>query len=418
MGSEHPMAPHVVIAGGGFAGFHTARALERVLPADGARITLVNDVNFLLWTPLLPGAASGALEPRHAVVGLREHLKRTDLRLGRVRSADPGRRELHVHTIAGHEATVRYDRLVVAVGSISKTLPIPGLEEHGLGFKTLADGIALRQRLLRQLEIAETLEDEDERASYLAFVFVGGGYAGVEGLAELQDLALEVLDEYPRCRAQGTRWLLIEAADHIMGEVHQRLGDYTAAELQRRGIEVRTGTTVEEVQAESIRLSDGEVVPTRALVWTAGVRPQPVVEELGLPLRRAASRSTGSAGSTGTRTCGRSVTRPPCPTLRSPDNRARRPRSTPSGKDERSPATSARHSARGRRARSGIARWVCSSISGGARPWRRRSASAGAERRRGRWRAATTWRRCRGSNAVSGCSRIGALPPCSAGTRR
>ena len=278
------MAPHVVIAGGGFAGFHTARALERLLPAEAAQITLVNDVNFLLWTPLLPGAASGALEPRHAVVGLREHLKRTDLRLGRVRSADPGRRELRVQTIAGHEATVHYDRLVVAVGSISKTLPIPGLEEHGLGFKTLADGIALRQRLLRQLEIAETLEDEAERASYLAFVFVGGGYAGVEGLAELQDLALEVLDEYPRCRAQGTRWLLIEAADHIMGEVHRRLGDYTAAELQRRGIEVRTDTTVEEVQAESVRLSDGEVVPTRTLVWTAGVRPQPVVEELGLPL--------------------------------------------------------------------------------------------------------------------------------------
>ena len=139
-----------------------------------------------------------------------------------------------MQTIAGHETTVRYDRLVVAVGSISKTLPIPGLKEHALGFKTLADGIALRQRVLRQLEIAETLDDETERASYLTFVFVGSRYAGVEGLAELQDLALDVLDEYPRCRKQGTRWLLIEAADRIMGEVHRRLGDYTAAELDRR----------------------------------------------------------------------------------------------------------------------------------------------------------------------------------------
>src|SRR5690349_13071577 len=167
------MASHVVIAGGGFGGFHAARALERTLPADAARITLVNDVNFLLWTPLLPGAASGALEARHVVVPLREHLRRTELRLGRVRGADPSRRELTVQSIAGEEATVVYDQLVVAVGSVSKTLPIPGLEEHGIGFKTVAEGIALRNRLLRHLEIAETLEDETSRAPYLTFVFVG-----------------------------------------------------------------------------------------------------------------------------------------------------------------------------------------------------------------------------------------------------
>ena len=277
------MAPHVVIAGGGFGGFHAARALERKLPAD-ARITLVNDVNFLLWTPLLPGAASGALEARHVVVPLREHLGRTELRLGHVLSADPGRRELRVRTIAGRDATVRYDQLVVAVGSVSKTLPIPGLEEHGVGFKTVAEGIALRNRVLRHLEIAETLEDEAERASHLTFVFVGGGYAGAEGVAELQNLAVEVLEEYPRCRAQGTRWLLVEAQDKIMGEVHPRLGEYTARELEARGVEVLTETTVEAVHEDRIELSTGETVPTRTLVWTAGVQPHPVVEELGLPL--------------------------------------------------------------------------------------------------------------------------------------
>ena len=215
---------------------------------------------------------------------LREHLDRTDLRLGRVQAADPDRRVLEVTTIAGVETEVHYDRLVVAVGSISKTLPVPGLDEHGLGLKTLAEGIALRDRLLRHLEIAETLEDPDSRAAYLTFVFVGGGYAGVEGLAELQDLAVDVLDEYPRCKTQGTRWLLVEAMERIMGEVHPRLAEYTAAELRSRGVEVLTDTTVEEVHADRVALSTGETVPARTLVWTAGVRPQPVVERLGLPL--------------------------------------------------------------------------------------------------------------------------------------
>ncbi len=218
------------------------------------------------------------------MVPLREHLKRTELRLGRVTGGDPDGHQLAVTTIAGRQATIHYDHLIVAVGSISKTLPIAGLEEHALGFKTLAEGTALRNRLLRHLEIAETLEDEAERASYLTFVFVGGGYAGVEGIAELQDLAVDVLGAYPRCQAQGTRWLLIEAADRIMVEVHERLGEYTAAELERRGIEVRPGTTVEAVSAERLHLSDGETIPARTLVWTAGVRPQPVVEHLGLPL--------------------------------------------------------------------------------------------------------------------------------------
>jgi len=278
------MPHHVVIAGGGFGGFHAARALERALPADCARVTLINDVNFMLWTPLLPGAAAGSLEPRHVVVALREQLDHTDLRLGYVRSGDPDRRELQVRTVAGHDATVHYDHLIVALGSVSKTLPVPGLAEHGLGFKTLAEGIELRNRLLLHLEIAETLDDPAERAAYLSFVFVGGGYAGVEGLAQLQDFATDVLERYPRCRMQGLRWLLVEARDQVMSEVHPRLGEYTARELRARGIEVLTDTTVEDVQPDRVRLSTGDTVSTRILVWTAGVRPHPVVEQLGLPL--------------------------------------------------------------------------------------------------------------------------------------
>src|ERR671926_159812 len=180
------MAWNVVIAGGGFGGFYAARTLERILPPHAARITLVNDVNFMLYAPLLPGAAGGSLEPRHVVVPLREELKHTDIRLGQVCGADPVARTLNVTTLEGHDEHLHYDHLIVALGSVSRTLPIPGLTEHAIGFKTLPEAIALRNHVLRSLEAAETLDDPAEREPYLNFVFVGAGYAGVEGLAELQ----------------------------------------------------------------------------------------------------------------------------------------------------------------------------------------------------------------------------------------
>ena len=280
------MAWRIVIAGGGFGGFYAARELETVLPPQAAHITLVNDVNFMLYTPLLPGAAAGTLEPRHVVVPLREELHRTDLRLGEVLSADPAQKSLHIRTLEGHEELLHYDHLIVALGSVSRTLPIPGLAEHAMGFKTLADAIALRNHLLRTLEMAESVDDPREREKFLTYVFVGGGYAGVEGLAELQDFAADVIDLYPRSRVQGMRWMLVEASDRIMREIPPDLAAFTMRELQGRGIEFRLDTQVEEISAETVRLSSGETLPTRTLVWTAGVRPHPAVGQLGLPLDR------------------------------------------------------------------------------------------------------------------------------------
>ncbi len=278
------MAWKIVIAGGGFGGLHAARTLERILPQQSARVTLVNDVNFMLYTPLLPGAAAGTLEPRHVVVPLREQLEHTDLRLGTVTGADPDRKRIGVRGPEGREEELAYDHLVVALGSISRTLPIPGLAEHAIGFKTLPEAIALRNRLLRCLEIAETMEDGREREAYLTFVFVGAGYAGVEGLAELQDFAADAVELYPRCRTSGTRFVLVEARDRIMQEIRPSLAQFATRELQGRGIEIRTGTQLESVSHDHVRLSTGEVVPTRTVAWTAGVRPHPVVAELGLPL--------------------------------------------------------------------------------------------------------------------------------------
>jgi NADH:quinone reductase (non-electrogenic) len=277
----------VVIAGGGFGGLYAARRLERGLPRHSARITVVSDMNFLLYTPLLPGAAAGTLEPRHVVVPLREELEWADLMLARVTGADPGVNELYVRTLDERDETLRYDQLIVALGSVSRVLPIPGLAEHALGFKTLADAIALRNRALLNLEIAESLPDDETRREYLTFVFVGAGYAGVEGFAELQDYVNDTIDRYPRCRVIGTRWVLVEAQDRIMREIPASLAEAASRELRRRGMEIRTGTTLESIDERSAALSTGERLPTRLVCWTAGVRTPGVVKELGLPLGKA-----------------------------------------------------------------------------------------------------------------------------------
>ncbi|MGI8845207.1 MAG: NAD(P)/FAD-dependent oxidoreductase [Thermoleophilaceae bacterium] len=278
------MASNVVIVGGGFGGLYAARRLERRLPRHSARITLVSDQNFMLYTPLLPGAASGALEPRHVVVALREELDWTDIRLGQVTSADPGAATVALTTLDGRDETLRFDHLVVALGSVSRVLPIPGLAEYGLGFKSLADAIDLRNRVILHLETAEALKDPEEITAYLTFVFVGAGYAGLEGIAELQDYVSDMLDHYPRCRLAGTRWILVEAAGRVMPEIPARLANFAQQELRGRGMEIHTGTRLEEVAEGAARLSTGEVVPTRMVCWTAGVKPPAIVSRLGLPV--------------------------------------------------------------------------------------------------------------------------------------
>jgi NADH dehydrogenase FAD-containing subunit len=288
------MAHRVLILGGGFAGLTAARRLERLTPPASTQITVVNDVNFMLYTPLLPGAAGGTLEPRHVVVPLREQLRRTtELRLGRVTGANPAQRRVFVHTTEGRDEELAYDQLVVALGSTSRTLPIPGLREHALGFKTLSEAITLRNEVIQCMEKAEATEDVEERHALLTFVMVGAGYAGLEGIAELQDFAADVVDLYPRSRLHGLRFILVEAGPRVMKEVPEDLAEFASRELRRRGLEIRTNTTVERVSADSVELSTGEVVPTRTVCWTTGVVPHPVVAKLGLPLAERARDVAG-----------------------------------------------------------------------------------------------------------------------------
>jgi NADH dehydrogenase len=266
-----------LVLGGGFAGGYVARLLGK----RGA--TIVSPENFMLYTPLLPEAASGTLEPRHVVVPLRLMCPHAELLLGRATRVDTEHRRVTVETEDGTR-TMGYEELVVALGAISRTLPIPGLADHALGFKSLADTIHLRNHALRRLEAASSASGEGQRRRELTFVFVGAGYAGVEALAELADLVRDALRHYPTLREEPQHWVLVDAAEKILPEIPSRLGDYAAQQLARRGVDIRVRTTLEAVEAHAAVLSDGSRILTSTVVWTAGVRANPVNGRLGLPL--------------------------------------------------------------------------------------------------------------------------------------
>lgn len=268
----------VLVLGGGFAGGYVARLRGK----RGA--TIVSPENFMLYTPMLPEAASGTLEPRHVVVPLRQMCPHAELLLARVTAIDEERRVAMIERSDGGVDEVRYEQLVVALGAVARSLPVPGLVEHAVGFKDLADAIHLRNHVLRELEAADAELDQARLAAHLTFVFVGAGYAGVEALAELSDLVKDALRWYPRLRDTPRRWVLVDAAPKILPEVPARLGEYAARELSRRGVEIRTSTTLESLAEEEATLSDGERIPTHTLVWTAGVRAHPLLGRLGLPL--------------------------------------------------------------------------------------------------------------------------------------
>jgi NADH:quinone reductase (non-electrogenic) len=236
----------------------------------------------MLYTPLLPEAAAGTIEPRHVVVPLRQALRRTRVRVGNVTAVDLERRTCDYLTAGGSERTLAWDRLVVALGSVSRMFPVTGLAEHAVGFKTLAEAIHLRNHVLEQLELADATEDPEERTARLGFVVVGAGYAGTELIAELQALVRRALRLYPGLRQSDTRWVLADMAPKVLPELGGRLSEAALQVLRKRGIEIRLGTTLEQVGPDWVRFTDGEWMPATTVVWTAGVTPDPLAGKLGL----------------------------------------------------------------------------------------------------------------------------------------
>lgn len=276
--------PHILIVGGGYVGMYTALRLQRDLRRTEASITLVAPVSYMTYQPFLPEAAAGNLEPRHVVVPLRPLLRNVQILNGEITGISHARHLATFTPDVGESVELSYDILVVAVGSVARTLPIPGLAEQGIAFRTVAEAIYLRNHVLSRLDEASSTTDVAIRRRLLTFVFVGGGYAGVEALAELEDLARGACQYYPGIAPTDMRWVLVEASGRILPEVSEDLGRYTVRELEARGIEVRLNTRLNSATNQHMVLSDGEAFDAATLVWTAGVRPHPMLASTDLPL--------------------------------------------------------------------------------------------------------------------------------------
>ncbi len=271
-----PARGGLLVVGGGFAGASLARMAGR----EGA--TIVSPENFMLYTPLLPDVAAGTVEPRHVVMPLRQMCPHADLILGAAGSLDEEARVLTVVTDTG-TVDVSFDRLVLAPGVGARALPIPGLAEHAVGFKNIEDAVHLRNTVLHRLDQADAAAPDD-RDRHLTFVFVGGGYAGVEAVAQLHELVQHALRSYPRLKGAPQRWILADAAPRILASVPGNLGAYAARQLERRGIEIHTDARLLSAEDGRAVFSDGTDIATETLVWSAGVAPSGLGAALGLPV--------------------------------------------------------------------------------------------------------------------------------------
>ncbi|SNQ51290.1 NADH dehydrogenase, FAD-containing subunit [Frankia canadensis] len=277
-------APHILVVGGGYVGMYTALRLQRKLRAGEASITVVEPNSYMTYQPFLPEAAAGNLEPRHVVVPLRKVLKGCRVVSGSVLSVSHTERTAVVAPPLGERFEIKYDILVMCPGSVARTLPIPGLAEQGIGFKSAAEAIYLRNQVISRLDAAASAVDPEVRRRALTFLFIGGGYAGIEALAELEDMARDACGFYPDLRATDMRWVLVEATRRILPEVSPAMGLYTVKQLEHRGIEVKLDTRVESLVDGRVVLDSGEQFDAGTVVWTAGVKANPVLTRTDLPL--------------------------------------------------------------------------------------------------------------------------------------
>ena len=276
-------ATRIVIVGGGYVGMYTALRLQKKLRGGEAEITVVDPQPHMTYQPFLPEAAAGSIEPRHVVVPLRRVLRKCQVLTGRVTAISNAAREVTVELADGHVTALGFDVLVVAPGSVARTLPIPGLAEHGIAFKTIGEAIFLRNHVLSRLDAADTTIDPALRRRLLTFMVVGGGYAGVEALAELADMARYASRYYPTIDRDDIRWILVEATGRIMPEVSPKMGRYTVERLLDADIEVNLDTRVKSMVGGHVELDDGQEFDTDTIIWTAGVKPSPMLDKTDLP---------------------------------------------------------------------------------------------------------------------------------------
>ncbi len=274
----------ILIVGGGYVGMYAALRLQRKLKPGEASVTVIEPHSNMTYQPFLPEAAAGSIEPRHVVVPLRKVLRRCHILRGRVTTINTASHTVTARLSSGRQVELGYDRLVVAPGSVARTLPIPGLAECGISFKTVGEAIYLRNRVLSAMDAAASTPDPELRRRLLTFLVVGGGYAGVEALAELADMARYATRYYPEIDRGDMRWVLVEAAGRIMPEVSPALGAYTVEQLLKAGIEVFLDTRVKSMEGGHVVLDDGTEFDSDTIIWTAGVKPNPMLAGTDLPL--------------------------------------------------------------------------------------------------------------------------------------
>jgi NADH dehydrogenase len=279
-----PSAPRILVIGGGYVGMYTAMRLLRRLRRGEATVTVVDPRSYMTYQPFLPEAAAGSIQPRHVVVPLRRVLRGAEVISGAVTGIDHARKSATVQPLEGKPYNLAYDHVVVAAGSIARTLPIPGLADWGTGFKNVEEAIELRNRVVECLDIAESTQDEHIRRRNLSFVVVGGGYAGIEALGELEDMSRYATRYYRTIAPSDLRWTLVEASDRILPEVGHEMGEYALKQLRERGIDCRLNTRLDSVVGGHVVLSDGTEFDCETLVWTAGVKPNPLVKASGFAL--------------------------------------------------------------------------------------------------------------------------------------
>ena len=298
--------PRIVIVGAGFAGFHAARELCR-LAGDRAEVVVVNPTDYFLYLPLLPEVAAGLLHPRNVSVSLPGTLPDVRLILAEATGVDLAGRRVEFCDAEGRRGDISYSRLVLAVGSVNKLLPVPGVTEHAHGFRGIPEALYLRDHMTRQFELADASDDPAERTARTTFVVVGAGYTGTEVAAHAVSYTNILHDRHPRLSDYRPRWVLVDIAERVLPELDPRLSETAASVLQERGVDIRTKTSVEEATADGVRLSDGTTIRTRSLIWCVGVRPDPMVAGLGLRTtagRLQVDEYLGVPGQPGVYACG------------------------------------------------------------------------------------------------------------------
>jgi NADH dehydrogenase len=281
--NAHIKKNQILILGGGFGGLYAALEFER--RCDPAlEITLVTQENFFLFTPMLHEVAASDLDFTNIVNPLRKLLRHVRIFVGQVQSVDlEARRVTVAHGYTLHTHILPYDHLVLGLGSVTNFYGLPGLAERALGMKTLSDAVAVRNRLIANLEEADNERSDKDREPLLTIVVAGGGFTGVETIGSINDFLRETLPYYPNLKLRMLRLVLVHPGEFVLPELGSKLGSYATAQLRARGIEIHARCKVSGVTSREVSLSDGTVVPSVTLVWTAGTAPSPTLDRIDLP---------------------------------------------------------------------------------------------------------------------------------------